>query len=355
MKRLALFPMNRDQCAIARFASLLQGYQLTHCITPAYKKLDGADTSRLDGGDPTGFTLTSFDASLFEFCDTIYIDYDERMPDFDMYKEVIQAADLWDLDVILSQEIYNQYEQGIEEIAPDHQLEQPMVDTMSDIPVPVVMVLSQGNYTDQLATELALRKYFLDVGYNVSHISDRCVAPLFGATSYPHQLYQPRDAYEKTRLFNQFARDLVDKEDPELLIIGIPGAIGKYSNMQLQGLGMFPYIICNAVKSDASVLCMYQADYNVEFLDMLNQLTNYKLDSPTTIFSIANVTAQPDGQYNGQRLTYTDLDSQFVLEHLKNDVEAGDYVLYNALNSASAQQGGMAVQQALTDYAESIR
>lgn len=354
MKKLSIFPMTRDQCALPRFAALLQGYEIAHCLTPTFKRLGGADTSHIDGGDITGIALTDFEPALLAHCHTLFIDYDEPMGDIDAYQKVIDLAKEMGKEVITSRLLAGKLSPQQEITAPlVHKTENPETDIIYDIPVPVVMVLSQGIYTDQFATELALRKYFTDIGYKVSQIGSLESSQFFGFPTIPPLLYEPRDMYEKTMHFNRYAKALADKEDPELLIIGAPGAITKYSNMQLQGLGAMPQIVCAAAPGDATALCLYQGDYDTGYLDMLHNLTDYKLESPANFFTIANVAALPNGRYNGAKLEYIHLDSSFVMESIQ-DMEWGRYGVYNGLSNESMLQAGMAMQTALTDNVDNI-
>ena len=353
-KKLSLFPMTRDQCAIPRFAAMLQGYQISHCFTAPFKRLDGADTSRIDGGDATGHTLTSFDQAQLAYCDILFVDYDPRMNNMETYQTVIDAANNMGKEVLLSRLLAQKLNPQPEVITTlTHKTEAPETDAMYEISVPVIMVLSQGSHTDQFATELALREYFTDVGYKVSQIGSLQSSMFFGFSGIPPFLYETRDAYEKALYFNHYANMLVSNEGAELVIIGAPGAIAKYGNQQLQGLGLLPQIICSGVKSDSTVLCMYQGEYSAEIFDMLHSLTDYKLDSPVNFFSIANVLAKPDDRYNGIKLEYIDLNTAFVLDSIQ-DMAHGDFVVYNALSKESAYQAGMAIQAALTDNVDNV-
>ena len=49
MQKLALFPMTKDQCAIARYQSLLAGFELDKLYVPQFWGLNGADVFKLDG------------------------------------------------------------------------------------------------------------------------------------------------------------------------------------------------------------------------------------------------------------------------------------------------------------------
>ena len=356
-KKLSLFPMTRNQCAIARFSSLLQGYTLAHCLTPGFKRLDNVDTNRLDGGEPTGIMLSSFDSDKLIQSDILFVDYDERVRDLTVYQDVISSVRDMGKEVVLSDlltRMLSPRQEAMVTLTQTHILETPETDTMYDIDVPVITILTQGRHADQFATELALRKYLLDTGYEISHISSLEYGRFFGLSPIPASLYEPKDAYEKTVGFNHYVKSLLDRENPELMIMSVPGAVAKYSNRQLQGLGILPTIMCGALRSDAVVFCMYQANYDIRFFDMVHNLTQYKFDCPASFFSVANVMARPDINTSGDTLAYVNLDSDFVLNSIRDDMEHGDYILYNALNSESAKAAGMAIQRALTDNADSM-
>jgi len=251
MKKLALFPMTRDQCAIARFSSLLQGYELVSLFIPPFLPFDGRDSNFLDKGQPTGMLLTHYSAEKLNMCDVLYIDYDDKY-DLSLHKEVYEFAISQGKEVILTRELTRKL--GLDHFTPcsDNTNEK-----LFDITIPVVTVFSQGKNSDQFATELALRQYFTDKGYRISHIGSNEASKFFNFVHVPKFLFDDSDAYMKIIRFNHYAKALIDQEKPDLLIIGAPDTIMKYNNNVLNGLGVLPFIVSSAVKADVAIATAY--------------------------------------------------------------------------------------------------
>lgn len=354
--KLALFPMTREQCAIARYPSLLQKYVLSHFFVPKFKHhLNGMDVSKLDGGEDIGAAVTICNLESLADADVLFVDYDERIENKNIYQRVISDATEKGVEVVLS----NLMEQILSNEPKIWSTEPPMTttneDSLYDIQVPIITVLSQGIRTDQFAVELALRKYFTEIGYNVSQIGSINASQFFGFDGVPDFLLEPRDAYDKILRFNHYVNDIVNKDQSDLIIIGVPGAIMKYNNKILQDLGILPFVISNAVECDTSILCMYNAKYNKQYFDEMVKYSQYRLDTPVRFFCISNTGASPDVRTDGSKLSYYDLDSDFVLNGIKNEIEPGNYYIFNALNNSSIKVACMAVQEDLTGNVSSIR
>jgi len=350
-KKLALFPMTRDLCAVARYSSTMCDYEVTCLFTISAMGLPGADISTIDGGALAGAYLVEYSKSALTSaaCNVIFLDYDEKLQESLLYSQILQdAADL-NIEVIISRKLLSHLQKKLTEWPNDSpHTEYPEFDRMYEIRVPVVTVLSQGNRTDQFALELALRQYFISKGYNVSQIGSHEASELFGFSRLPDFMYEPRDAYDKTIKFNHYAYDLIDKEQPHLLILGVPGATMKYNNRLLCGLGYLPQIVCNAVKSDVSILSLYHVICNEKFLKEIEQHGHYHLNSPIQLFNIANVSFVPDLVSEFPKIKYLDLNSRFVLDSINSKMETGIYDVYNVLDTESAVSLCSAVESILS-------
>jgi len=358
-ERLSLFPMNRDLCAVARYATLLQGYKLAHLFAPGYMCMGGEDISRLDGGTHVGLPLTDYSMEMLRECDVLYMDYDETMVSEYFYKEIIVHAKEMGVEVILS----NMLRQRLHDVFDNHLAadEMPLAtapenETLHELNVPVVMVLSHGLFTDQLAVELALRQHFTETGYNVGQIGSHDVCKLFGFTDIPDFMVRPGDVCEKAVRFNRYAIDLSIEQKAEIMIIGVPDAIIKYSDRLLQGLGALPFTVCNAVKSDVTIACTYYGDYKKMFFEELSQYGKYRLGGPIHFFNISNTSAMPDAsiEQDAVRLIYTNLENSFVLNTL-NNTDAEGYYLFNALDNDSVRNACVGIQKTLSGNAPYIR
>ena len=346
-KNLALFPMTRDMCAVARYASLLRGFTLSHLFIPAYTRMEGSDVSQLDGGDCLSLKLVYYSKDRLSGCDVLFVDYDENLADLSLCKEVIADAKEMGKEVVCSHVVEHMLrETALTWPIDPPKEEQPGTDCLYPIQIPVVTVLSQGERTDQFAVELVLNKYFTEEGYNVSQISSLKVGGMFGFHNMPGFLYEPMDVYQKILEFNRYVKKLIEKEQPHLLVMGVPGGIMKYSDKLLKGMGVLPFIICNAVRSDLHVLSMYYSEYSRTYFDEMSMYGSYRLGSPIQFFNVANSCLDANASSETLKIDYVDLESNFVLNSLQR-IEAGENHIFNVLNHESSKNACVAIKEAL--------
>jgi len=55
MKKLLIYPFNKETCPIARYRHLLNGYEIISAIPEKGFGWEGKDVCELDGGELTGF------------------------------------------------------------------------------------------------------------------------------------------------------------------------------------------------------------------------------------------------------------------------------------------------------------
>ena len=314
LKKLALYPMTYDLCTVARYAFLLQGYTVSSLLVPKSWMLNGLDISKIDGGEFANMPLYDFSNEQLNACDAIYMDYSEEITNLDVYRNIILAASERNKEVLLSRKLTTQLTELCDTaISQDN----PMDEKLHQLDVPVIMVLAQGERVGQYAIELALRNHFITKGYAVSQIASYDIGRLFGMHSIPDFIYRKGEAYDKIVMFNHFASNLVFEEKPEILIVGVPGAVMKYSDKHLQGLGILPLIITSAVRSDASVFCTYYNESLKTYLEETRNYCNYRLDCNTFFFGISNTVLELDVTDVKGQLKYITLDTQSVLEGIQ--------------------------------------
>jgi len=354
-KKLGLYPMSRDMCAIARYSDLLEGYTLSKLMTPSFMLLNGEDVSILDGGYLANMTLSDFTKEGIAECDTLFVEYCDSLKDLGLYKEAIESAELMGKEVIISRALAEKLEINISYTKGSCSPKHTSRNKLFDINVPVVMVFTQGAYADQFAVELALRKHFRGEGYKVGQIGSRECSNFFGFPSVPDVLYDCQDVYGNILQFNSFVKDLVDVEKPELLILGAPNAMMKYNNRILQGLGLLPYIVSSAVSSDVSVACMYYGSYKNSFYEDVSQFGKYHLGNPICFFSMANAAISSSSTPDISELEIICLDSEFVKKGISETVISDEYRLFNSLDSESIKRACIEVHDVLAGNVRYMR
>jgi len=355
-KKLALFPVSRNMCAVARHAVLLDGWVLSHLFSPSFLRLDGADISKIDGGSMSNIYISEYGKDKLADCDALFIEYDENIKNLDLYKEVLSDAEELGKEVMLSDTLLKKLEKSIDGL-PLEYLDSldPTTNQLFDIQIPVITVLTQGLRTDQFAFELALRKHFTQEGYKVGQIGSHECSQLFNFSCIPSFMHKEMGAYEKVIRFNRYAKNLVETEKPDLLIIGVPDAIMRYSNKILQGLGLLPFIINSAVKGDLAVLCMYYKALNKEFFENMRLFGHYRLGVPIDFYGFANTSATSDPSSDDKKMSYLNLDSASIVESMNDEVDSAENYLFNILDDESVKKACIAIQEALVNHVHYMR
>ena len=176
----------------------------------------------------------------------------------------------------------------------------------------------------------------------------------FGFYTIPKFMYSSWDAYDKTIVFNHFVRETVKRTQPDLLIISSHDPIMRYSNKMLSGLGVLPYIMCNAVRPDAVIISLHHGTYTEDFFEKLSLYCHYHLGCPAGYFNVANVISSPDAG-NDRKLDYLTIESTFVMQNIQQKMTFDDFTLFTALIEESATQAYGILESELTDNIQTMK
>ena len=357
MKKIALFPVQKSNAALARHCDMLENCQVIPILAPAHATMQGKDLSALDGGNPAGIVMRADFAEAIEDCDLLYLDDSRFLPNDEIYEECRKLAENKNIGVIYGRTLlerlvlYDEEKERIEwKAAGFYESEQLVF-----IDVPIISVFTMGNENDQGNVELSLRRFFLNKGYRVSQIGTQEYSTLFGFRAAPHFLFADMDGKRKRLMFNQYVRQIVKGEKPDLLIIGVPEAVMKYNNQIPAGMGDVPCIVQDAVQSDIGVLCTCCQPYTEEYFKELSLFGRYRLNCEINYFHISNSMIINDEDYHG-RLEHLPLDSAFVVTHMHDGIcsDCG-FEIFNSFDEASAQSAFQRMEEELTENYEVLQ
>lgn len=160
--------------------------------------------------------------------------------------------------------------------------------------VPVVFVAGTAPYTEKFHVQLALRKHLLDNGYKVSVIGSKTYSGLFGLHSFPFFMYENMDNIQKIILFKKYVKYIEMIEQPDLIIIGIPGAIMAINKKHHFDFGITAYMVSQAVAGDYVIMSMlYGKKYTTEQLEELSRVCKYRLNFEVDSFHLSNAWLDP--------------------------------------------------------------
>lgn len=300
MKKLMIYPYDKENSCIARYRNLIIDYELVSVIGFKGWNLNLKDASYFDGGSKTGINMSECFEEEIGKCDAVLFLDVNREIDLNCYiskmeiarkfnKEILVTikvdellrlnnVKLFDYKVIGKEDIYEKY------------LSDKKSKKIKDIDTPVITIFASGEGCYKFDISLSLRRSFLKDGYKVIQLGTKEYSSIFGIQKLPDFLFDKRVSFqEKVLRFNSYVYDINLNLEPDIIIVTVPGGIMPISNYVINNFGELSYVISNAIKSDLGILSIY---YD-RFIDMrvLNQFKlygAYALKCPINYINIAN-------------------------------------------------------------------
>jgi peptide maturation system protein (TIGR04066 family) len=127
-------------------------------------------------------------------------------------------------------------------------------DRVKEIRTPVALVLSNTDCCNQFYVETALCAKLRQKSYEAILISSRKESATLGLFAVPDFMFRGEySENEKIIALNQYIRHLEMEHQPEIIIIGVPGAAMPYNHQYSPDFGVLAYEISEAVKSDFAI------------------------------------------------------------------------------------------------------
>lgn len=147
--------------------------------------------------------------------------------------------------------------------------------------IPIVFVGGLTEQADQVEVALGITKEFRNRGYRVSTIVNSEVYNIFGLHSYSCSLKEEK-AVQFIRSFNYLIKAIETTENPEIIIIELPGTMIRYNDLLTGDFGVYTYYFTQACVPDYTICCVPTGDYVNEFFKMLSKdfenKFNFKID-----------------------------------------------------------------------------
>lgn len=296
-KKIAVFPYNYE------FVSLLRsdvfknvGFEL---FSPKAWSLCGKDASYADGGRPIGNNVRWLSGSESLSCDVLII------PDCQMDNQVLMRT------IRLAREFINcdksvvcMYHDAMslpEDIRKKrnflsyNSLAKPLINIdrseqkniLCEIDTPIVLICGLmpdlNKFDIQLMTVSALK----NLGCKVSWIGSKQYMNLLGFHSFSEYSIYSSGKFD-VLAFNRYISDIERLEQPDVIVIGIPGGVMAYSQIITNDFGIESYCVFNAIQPDYVMLCLPNTDVKSEYLNMLSAIFRYRFNSKINTFCISN-------------------------------------------------------------------
>lgn len=139
---------------------------------------------------------------------------------------------------------------------------------MEEIPAPIIMVIGAGERCCKFDIQLELRGTLLENGYTVSQIGSKQYSELFGFHSFPQFMLDNSKYQESQKIigFNKYMQLLYREENPDVIIIGVPGGVFPFDKEFHNNFGITNFLVSNAVMPDYVIFSSLYIDSLKEYL-----------------------------------------------------------------------------------------
>ncbi|MDF2843137.1 MAG: peptide maturation system protein family [Herbinix sp.] len=339
MSSILIYPFCRKFSEFARCKETLKEFDKVIPIAPKGFGMEGEDVSVCDGGNPLYIRISSdYDSNIMQ-ADAAFFGYVNANISVVSYKEKIRKAKDLKKRVFLTRELV-EFLGDAEELGPVELMdytnciqEKELSSKLLSISVPVIVVAGIGDRCDKFSIQVKLGNFFSEQGYRVLNLGTKDFSQLFGIEALPKFLFDTMDNGMKIRQFNSYLYNRMMEDNPEVVIIGVPGGIMQVNAYEFGEFGELAFIISNAIKSDISILSLYSQELNQDFLDHLINLCRYKLNFHVDYINIANtdLLILPEEK----ECQYTTVPSTHIINNVIKTLNYEEAFLFNALDNIS--------------------
>jgi len=383
-EKAMIYPFDMEFCPIIRYQNLLKNYEIVEVVSPRGWGFTGKDVAFVDGGYMTGMMVKDDYSKSLEQCDTVIFSCSEYYlgMENDIYskmKEAIQSKknivsllnledkhknELMELGQVnhtyvkflgSAEEKTNKYLSrrhtlGISELKYNSNSNQ--YEDIHKIETPVIFVMGVTERTCKFEIQLAIREKLEKLGYKVGQIGSRSYCELLEFNSFPNFMYNNSiSEVDKIIMFNRYIKEIETDQNPDILIIGIPGGIMKVSNEYTNKFGIYAYEISQAVEPDYVIMSTFYDNFEPEYYEKINLSTKHRFGYEIDCFNMANVKLDWLEARKLQNDIHIKLDSSFISKKIEQYTNA-KIPVYNIFNAEHVDHIIEDIMEKLSGYAE---
>lgn len=156
--------------------------------------------------------------------------------------------------------------------------------------VPVIAVAGLWENTGKTDILLSLKSRLINDGYNVSVIGSRGYSDIFGCENFPgFMLSDSISERLKPLLFNRYIDAVINEKEPDIILVGVPGAMQMLTEKFTNGFGITPFIVLNSIVADYLIVCGFYGGMNGEFYEELSNMCFYRYGIRPDIYHMSDM------------------------------------------------------------------
>lgn len=347
-----VYPYDAHFTPLLRTNTFIEKCNIIHLCSLSGWGLCGKDAAIADGGEKLSIIVDNeFDSSLLNSDTVIFTESDNPLnyEDFfypKLYKAIAAKKRIINL-IPLESEKFEKIKETCDENnvhfehyvnSCDFNLEAiNSEEGILNINVPVIMILGLSSETGKFSTQLEIKTNLEKMGYKVCLIGSRSYCEFLNFHSFPNFMSQSNyTESEKIYLFNRYIKDLEKIENPDVIVISVPGGIVPYDQKINNNFGITSFLVSQALTPDASVLCLYHEEYTSEYLSLIANTVKYRFGFEIDAFNIINRQIDWVEMINAKpgKIRFSTINPNLVDKRIAESSTLTDVPLYNYLDKS---------------------
>ncbi len=346
MRRKAiLYPCDREALSVIRnldmciydikYIATLKGFELN------FDEKESADVREYNSNmlrDVDCMVIMETEASIsFE-----HIIYPKILEAAKQGKDIVIAKELEDKDIQKCRQLCETNSVQLKILMGETDLSKFLYLKEETVDTPVIFVAGVSINTEKFDVQMTVRRKFIKAGYKVSQIGSKKNCELMGFHSFPQFMKENTGDVEKIVLLKKYIKYVEVNENPEIIIIGIPGGIMPLNRKHHFDFGLTAFMVANAVRPDYVIMNLfYRPDYKKTQLEELSKACNGRLNFEIDSYHISNVFIEPS--------SLNDIEIKYIgVEH--KDYEHNVENLWNMLSDKEAEKAFEHITEKLASY-----
>jgi peptide maturation system protein (TIGR04066 family) len=182
-----------------------------------------------------------------------------------------------------------------------------------DINTPVIIVLGAYPDTDKYEIQIGLRNELLNKGYQVSSVSSRQDSSILGMHPFPEFMsVNMISETDKIIRYNHYIKQIELTENPEVIIIGVPGGAIPFDKYNHNNFGILPYEISRAVNCDCGIMALPYFSLPDDNFDKISRELYDRFRISIDYFHISAITEDITQSQDSSVKSFITLDRKFI-------------------------------------------
>lgn len=329
-----LYPIKQEYVELIKYKDMLDNYEKIIPVSLMGQGIEHRDVGELIKGNPLGIKATSdfkkniqeaTEVILTEFSDIIYEDI---MYSIEQKKDISCLCELEDEveEIIIKKCKENglTYKNHCNSNVIYPELKE---NRLHQINVPIILICGISEHTNKFELQLKVRNELINRGYRVSQVGSKQYSSFFGIHNFPKFMLSNIPDMEKIYRFNSYIKQIENTEEPDIIIVGVPGGVMPYDAEHPNGFGIINYLVSNALNVDYAMLSLSYNEYDEPFWNFAKNYMEYRYEYPVQSFHLSNVfhDIYGDERNDQERLVY--INQKKVDEKIKSFARKGIFNL----------------------------